>query len=276
MKNAIPANNTALPDRRRLLTAGAAAVAVVSAAASIAVASSAPQIAQDDLAISLWEKRMAMKPLFIAAYREQREAEDRLPWWAKSGPSMLCHDGTFTGPIVGWPAIQDMELPDRPGVYKLVRPGKDDPWRFNGLSGEWREKAIQQERDALAKRRKAQRSEKRRAGVLAANWALEALFKQLDAVDDEIEGLSSSTPNATAVLVLREALFQAHTDDTIDGSGEFLVALKALEFLRPHLRGIVKEHVDDLFENPDMPVKWCKAYLYEEREGQENSGKQAA
>jgi hypothetical protein len=67
--------------------------------------------AHDDLAISLWEERSALRPQFIAASRAIREAMDRLPDWAKMGPRYLNHDGSLSGPFSGWPAIQDMEPP---------------------------------------------------------------------------------------------------------------------------------------------------------------------
>jgi len=269
----VSANGAALPNRRSFLTTGA--VAVASVAVPVA-AMATTQDNQDDLAISLWEKRSTMKPLFIAAIRAQREAEARLPWWAKSGPNMLCHDGTFTGQVVGWPAIQDLERPDRPGVYHLIRPGKFDAWRFNGMSGEWRERAIRKARDDLAKRMKAQRAEKWRAGVITADWALEALYDQLDAIDDQIDKLSNSTPNAAAVLVLHTTLLYVDQNYGLNMNPELHVALKAFEFLRPHLRGIVKEHVEDLLDNPDQPVKWCKAYLYDDREDGTGSISQTA
>jgi hypothetical protein len=125
---------------------------------------------------------------------------------------------------------------------------------------------IRKKRSELAKRRREQRAEERRAGVLAANWAYDVIFRRLDAIDEKISALPITTPNAAAVHVLRTAMFNADSNDNIGESSEIDVALKALEFLRPHLRGIVENHVGEWLDNPELRVECCKAYVYGDKE----------
>lgn len=221
--------------------------------------------AQDDLAISLWEARCALRPLLIEASRQLREAQSRLPDWAAPGQCYLKHDGSLSGGLVGWPAIQGMEPPKEPGVSRLIRPGKHDIERHYNLeifTPQQRAVLLKRKRSELAQRLRAQRNEERRAGVLAANWVYEALIKRIDAIDEQIDGLTAVTPIATAVLIVRETMFQADADDPLNSSAEAEIALLALRFLRPFLSGLIKSHVDEWLDNPEMRLDHTKAYVY--------------
>jgi hypothetical protein len=75
---------------------------------------------------ALWNRRRAIRPIYLESQARIAAAEATLPWWAQVGPMYLAHDGTFSGTVVGWPAIRDMEPPTIVGAVRLLRPSKYD------------------------------------------------------------------------------------------------------------------------------------------------------
>ncbi len=256
---------TERPSRRAALAAlaSAPALAVLPAAAR---ATALGADAADDHAIALWERRHAFRQPLLDAYRVFREAEGRIPAWARPGPAFMDGDGSLVGGESGWPAIEGLKPTGHTSCYQPVRPGPDTlRAAFDAdcaILG--REKALRGYRRRLrelALRLRAKESEEERSGFAAADRAVDALCAQADRVDDEIGALAPTTPNAAAARILIEAMAAASFREPVDDSGAMTVAAIALDHLRPALRGMIKAHVDELLDNPDRRLGSCQAYV---------------
>jgi hypothetical protein len=127
---------------------------------------SEPASPSDNLAVDLYSQRHALRQLWIDAAIVADEAEERMPEWALSGPSMLEHDGSRSGQIVGWPAIEGMKPPEKPGEKLLVRPGADDLRRaFEHRNWSPQEALLEAVDHQIAERRAAQASEQLAASL---------------------------------------------------------------------------------------------------------------
>jgi hypothetical protein len=195
-----------------------------------------------------------------------------MPAWALPGPEFLESDGSLSGHITGWPAIELVETSLYRGAKRILRPSPHHLRQiFDSSKSIFGERAAllkyREGLRALATRRKARDAEKNRSGLTAAEAALDALYDRLEAVNIEIEALSPSTPNAAAARIVVEVLLGADPDVLASDSGGPAVAAIGLAHLRPALRGIIPAHVDELLANPDMRLGSALAYVGDSGEG---------
>jgi hypothetical protein len=242
-------------NRRAVLGAILAAGAVASVPAAAAVASPGK-----DRANELWAARYALRQPYIDAVDEACRAEGLLPAWARPGPARLNPDGTLDGPNVGWPAIQGA-MPD-PKRVVVVRPNKYD------LRAQYRLEAIVEPEAALARYRLSRRAlearlrvedqERRRLGIPELWKVCARISAKRGRIEERIERLEPSTPNATAAITFLEAIEGAFFDRPALEQFEPHITT-TLRFLRPSLTGLIRAHVDELFDRPDDPTGLLQA-----------------
>ena len=228
--------------RRDALRGGAALAAVAMAVVSHKA------FAGDDVA-ELWLDRLMLVTEQRQVACDEFEAELLLPAWVAPGPTWLRADGTFNGPISGWPAIENV-TPPAVGS-KLVRPC---PLSVQGhrtaMETMWgKEHARTWYRASLrhiAKRRQQQRAERERVGLLALEKRGEALCAAITGRDDAIMRLAETgSPSALAATILIGLCHSMSTRDEIS-CGDFtpLHLKAALRGLHPALTGNLAESVD--------------------------------
>jgi hypothetical protein len=204
--------------RRGFLTGAAVVSATVAVGATAALASSARSEID-----ALYAERTAL----AARSRELREqygaAVASMPWWAQAGHEYLRGDGTWTGGVVGWPAIDDDRKPQndivmilkRPSPYTIRRDFERD-LRFFGEKSRPKTRATYRKRmRELIARLRRQRDEERKAGI-------PAILTQWDELCERI--------------------------------GDLDIALK------PMLRGLVREHADLAAKDCEAPI--CSMPFY--------------
>jgi hypothetical protein len=215
----------------------------------------------DDLANKLWGQRHALRQPYIDAWAAISHAEAQLPEWARHGPSLLNPDGTLSAASSGWPAIQGVE-PDKDRAV-LIRPGKVHLTRRYQmdliLQPETALSDYRQGRRELASRLRAQRSERSRLGLPALEAARDLISDQHKAIREEIEELEPDTANAAGALVLCEAALMCNFRHSFFEMSEWPTSEIALKFLRPSLTGLIRAHVDEIFNRPDVPAGLLQA-----------------
>jgi hypothetical protein len=222
----------------------------------------------DGRALTLWAKRHALRQPFLEAYRAEHESEARMSWWAKPGPEFLAADGSTFGTGVGWPAIADAQHPRHSKQAILIRPGKGDLRRlFEAdipLDGEdFALKTYRHRLRSLAERIRAQKEEGPRSGYTDASAKVQAIYEQVKSIEDEIEALEPSSPHVVAAQILLSALSEL----AVCESAELAIAATAIRYLRPGLRGILAEHIDELNDNPDGRLGSCQVYVADYDQG---------
>jgi hypothetical protein len=242
--------------RRAALTA--AAIPLV---ATTATAWGAPAAAIDRLD-SLWASRTKLAAESRAIGEAYEAAEAKLPEWAASGPCMLLGDGTWCGPHVWWPRIEDGKLPIKETYRLNKRPGpRDIREQFEhsvlicGPTSRARIREIYREkmRDLIARIR-LQREERSKLGLDEIGQRGDAASAAVRACENEIEAADPS-PQKVLALLLMGACYHSLRADTMEEPGTALqMAAGAIEALRPLVGGILREHVDYLFDHPDMPI----------------------
>ncbi len=296
---AVRASATALPkdlptslSRRAALTGALAAIPALAGAAIVTTPSLASPAHPDagELVLALWARRHALRKQIADAMGEEIAAEARLPAWARSGPQMMAHDGTLCGGNVGWPAIQGMAPPTAPGVLHMVRPGPPDlrekfyrdrrrdeladraEAAFGKIAArplvnllaistdnalttfrrEWRE---------LTARLRAKTAERERVGQVAAQASIDSLFEKCDAINDEILALAPETACIAAAQILIQVNPDLGSNDPFSHEPEHAGLVVALTFLRPSLSGLLRAHVDEILDNPEMPAASLQAAI---------------
>jgi len=274
--------STEKPSRRAALGALASvpvlALPVVAAGAGSAVRSAIPAMAHsaisasDDLTLDLWTQRHAFRQPKIDADIAYEEAAARMPDWARGGLQMLGYGGVLSGQDVGWPAIQGSAcdyqiatLQKHPVPAQVSKDlaaclslRKKLAHNFTGQlanSEETGREALalyRKELRELATRRRAQRFEEERAGVTAAEARIEALVEACRDIEDQIADLPPLTPNAVAARMLIP--IEVEAGKPFAEGCENAADVKALAQLRPHLTGLLRAHVDEIFDNPSMPA----------------------
>jgi hypothetical protein len=71
--------------------------------------------------------------------------------------------------------------------------------------------------------------------------------------------LEPDTPNAAAARILLELATACHFREPIYYYDEGGIAEVALTFLRPSLTGLIRAHVDETFDRPDVPAGLLQA-----------------
>jgi hypothetical protein len=206
---------------------------------------------------ALWERYKQERIDLARAERAYDETVARLPWWAAPGPSQIDADGRHVGPLLPWPAIQDMAAPPR-GAVRVIRPGPYDMRKSFELAswGDGKRARANYRRDlrAFVERRRAMKAEKAKVGypaVLAElEQAGEAVCATVQAVSNPPASLASAA--LTVVLIVAEATGEDSVDILDERHGSLVVTLRALH---PHLIGSLAADVGALLVDPERPVR---------------------
>ena len=243
---------------RRAALGGLAGASVLAAIPPALASAASPA---DDIANRLWAQRHAYRQPYRDACMAVRRATAQLPDWARPGPSLLHPDGTLSDDGFGWPAIQGV-TPDEHDVI-LIRPGKHHlAERYHRdliLRPETALSDYQRELRELALRRRAQRDEKRKVGLPALEAKRDRISDQRQAIQEQIEELEPDTANSAAALVLVEAVVMCHLQEPFFDYSDGPAPEVALKFLRPMLSGLIRAHVDEIFDRPVVPSKLLQA-----------------
>lgn len=183
------------------------------------------------------------------------EAEARMPEWARPGPSCIDRDGKFVGSLCGAP--RDETIKPSPFGALLCRPTRHDlrrtaraalgcpPGRCILYNGEpvtpanARAWYVGQLR-SLREREAAAQVETDRAGVQAADAACNEHFDKVFDARMLVEAAPLSFNSVAARLLIVESVGlgrETYAD---------ALSFSTLEHLRPHLTGLIREHVDHL------------------------------
>ena len=262
------------------LAIGSSATACAPPGASLSAIppmAASPAAAQEDRALALWERRHALREPLEDAHREEAAAEARTAEWALPGRQYLNGDGTFSGHKVEWPAIQRLK-PSGKATF-LVRPGPEDLRLMRGvysvtLSSDQAEAAYRRDVAALKRRLRAQARETERSGLKAATAALDVMYERVFEIEDEIDQLSPATPNAAAAQILVGASRENGDDRANVVDGAMPVAIIALTYLRPALRGIVKAHAEELLADQSRRIASYAFYRADEARARASDGHQ--
>ena len=194
-------------------------------------------------------------------HRQIDEAEVQPPEGVRCGRRYLCHDGTFDGPMVGWPQIEDDGKRPTAGVRFNRKPGPHDLREHLELTlhlvGNRGRKAAQRVHDKLMAELNArirnQRAEQEKFGLPTLYDRSEKLAARISEIEDEIVNVPIASPAKAAAVFLLGMNRDAIDSDTIcDGFG--MVAEGVLPLLRPFLSGTLARHVADVMDNADTPA----------------------
>ena len=253
--------------RRRFLRNAPVAVAAVSLPAAVALAGNAN--AADRVNALLGERdrldsvARELGDRFDAAY-------DTLPWWAKAGPCQLLHNGSVTGPISGWPALQDAPRPSHPEIGRHIRPSLKDlrAWFQMDVDGQcWRPELEYRRAEIRAEYREKVRAFIQRSRAKEALWSAAGVYeieRQLKAtadakfaIDDVLVDLpdDKGDPSVIAAKVLLAMRWEGVDIDQCSGwcDDNALALLGVLRSLRPAITGALATHVGEMLDNPDRP-----------------------
>ena len=246
--------------RRAILAGLSVATVALAPAASAALAAAGSQELH-----ALWNKRAALRPVYLESQARIAAAEAALPWWAKAGPSRLYSDGTMRGDPIGWPAIRDMEPPKIEGAYRLLRPSKYDlrddyeaHCRFWGESPAARARYRDKLRK-LAVRCREKEAEYTKAGLPDLEKRHEAIVDEMFAIAKAVEALPDRSPDAVAASLMIELNYEASLHDNTGVNIQGIAG--ALRILLPSLTGNIAVDVADLLDNPDTPIIERNAWI---------------
>lgn len=245
--------------RRGFLTGAAVVSATVAVGATAALASSARSEID-----ALYAERTALAARSRELHAQYVAADASLPWWAQAGHEYLRSDGTWTGGIVGWPAIDDdlkpahyiVQFLKRPSPYTIRRDFERD-LRFFGEKSRPKIRATYRKRmRELVARLRRQRDEERKAGIPAISAEWDELDDRIGDLEDRIENLQVSGADVPqkAAAVCMIALMRHHLDHHPVGD---VTVLKAL---RPMLRGLIREHAELVAKDCEAPI--CSIPFY--------------
>jgi len=242
---------------RRAILAGAAAVPIAATTAERAFA----RTADDERIEQLWKERTKLVAESQELHRAHVNAEACLPEWAAPGPTYLHSDGSYGGPDVGWPRKEVDRLPEGP-VMINVRPSPHDCRRDFETSvriwGKRERKKAQRVYEAriaaLDERIARQREEHAKVGLPAIDDLTEHVMDRVCDIDDAIKAIPTSSPTKAAAHFML-GLLLGRLSDTLDDDDDLgTIASGVLPLLRPHLSGMIAQHIDDLIEHPAKPL----------------------
>jgi hypothetical protein len=238
--------------RRSFLTGLAISLPIATAAATHALAAPGASRSEiDDLYAERTELAARSREL-----REQYDAADAsMPWWARSGHELLRGDGKWTGAVVGWPAIDNDELPSHSTVFFkkrlspfCIRKRFEEDLRFFGEKQRPEIRATYRRRmRELVARLRRQREEEQKAGLPDLEAQLDAISERVFYLDDRLKNLDvppAEVLQKAAAVLLIASNYDRHGDDSFGSSA-------TLDALRPLLTGQIREHADYATENPD-------------------------
>jgi hypothetical protein len=245
--------------RRHLVTTAAALPALAVPAAAQAMPAFAAD--QNKVINEMWERRLSVVRELAGVHRQIDDAEVQLPKWARCGPRYLCHDGTFDGPMVGWPLIEDDGKRPTVGDRFNRRPGphdlRDDLELTLRLVGNKGRKAAQRAHAELMAELNArigkQRAEQEKFGLPTLYDRGDELAARISAIEDEVVNVPIASPAKAAAMFLLGMSRDSIDSDTIyDGFG--MAVDGVLPLLHPFLSGALACHVADVMDNPDIPM----------------------
>jgi hypothetical protein len=192
-----------------------------------------------------WLERSALKAAADANTKSLHAAWDRLPRWARSGPSQLNHDGSHDGPHMGWPEVKNPTLPLTDHGYSLIRISPSDvreAFRIavanfcpdEGSRVRARARYRERMREVIARIRE-KREEERKVGVEAMENESECLCNAIFDVEERIREMTGvGNFNAFAALALIELEYNSPDDD--GGELSYVnILVGALRTIRPQI-----------------------------------------
>lgn len=212
----------------------------------------------------LWSLRKRVIAEERLASRAVDEASDKVPWWAKPGPSYLFCDGSMGGPISGWPALQNVTPPEYKNVHKNIRPSpssvKESARSYGLMWGEERARAIyRRDLRAIVLRRRAADLEGAKVDLPRLEAELETLTTAVIELDDAlISGAAECSAAAIAANALLGLQNSMSLDDPLDCDPPEVLHLKAvLQAVRSALTGDLANSVDEILHPPfpDRPYR---------------------
>ena len=244
------------PISRRILAAG---LALAPIAGFPAIAAGPPLNARSPALCELWREWLSLGEMIISADAKRDAAYGALPAWAKSGPKYLEHDGTFSGPVVGWPMDVTVPPPEA-RVFRLVRPSAEDFRQCYEMSESWgnrseAKKAYVAALRKLARRRMDQRAEEKKVGLPELDRASAALIDRRCDLANAILDLVDDSADATAAKLLVALCLTEDYNSLPDVIlGHYDAPLKALQ---PHLTGRIAIDVGSLLALSVSPTRRC-------------------
>ncbi|MHC2241207.1 hypothetical protein [Bradyrhizobium elkanii] len=251
--------------------------AVAAATPAIATASD-PQPTGGTDASALWQERQIHIERLNHLVAASREAHEKLPNWAKTGPRSIDHEGKPCGEESNWPLHTDMSPPvDHPGVTRVVRPSiyevreEFESWmRISGspehpFYAATRAKARANMRRRIRKIVARLRERERiydELGLPSLDDQIEAECEAIRTTDAAMEALDQ-TPDAVAARLMARVDQDSFGNAPACGPGydsAAAVAFIAIEALLPNLSGLIRDHAAFFVSNPynpmsDMPWK---------------------
>ena len=242
------------PISRRAFAAG---VALAPVDALPAIAAGPLPAARSPALCELWQKWLSVGEMIASLDAERDAAYGALPAWAKSGPKYLEHDGTFSGPVVGWPMDVTVPPPET-RVFRLVRPSLEDYQQFYEMSESWgnrseAKKAYVAALRKLARRRMDQRAEERKVGLPELDRESAALCELYCNLAHAILDLVDNSADAAAAKLLIALCLTEDYNSLPDVSlGHYDAPLRALQ---PRLTGRIAIDVGSLLAGDERLVE---------------------
>lgn len=264
--------------RRRFLSraAGVAAGGTVLALGAIptAQAVAAPVTAPSSTeANSLWCERQrhveALRPLVVAYH----EASERMPYWAKSGPRMIDHEGKPCGEETGWTLDQTVPPPTHEAVHRLVRPsiydvkadfdffmrttaGKPGSPGYEALRAK-AQKNMQHRIEKIEARERERDRIYEELGLCALDDEIQTLNDLIFDAESALQELDHPSPDAFAARLMAQLCQDCSRNAVASGDGyctTAAMAATALEALLPSLSdGLIREHATFFIANRTAP-----------------------
>jgi hypothetical protein len=243
--------------RRSFLTGLAVTLPIAAAVAVPALA--APGASRSEID-ALYAERTALAARSRELCEQYKTAEASTPWWAQAGHEYLRGDGTWTGGIVGWPAIDDDRKPSHSSVMFLKRPSPhtiskdfESDLRFFGETRrpEIRAKYRRRMRELIARLR-CQREEERKVGLPELDAQMDAIADRILDLYDRIKNLDvppADVPQKAAAVLLITSHLDRGRNACLGTS-----ATHTLDTLRPFLTGLISEHAEYAAANPYEPM----------------------
>jgi hypothetical protein len=199
----------------------------------------------------LWAERQTYVVENNALGKAYRTAYDQLPAWAKPGPRLIAHDGTYCGDEVGWPLDLNVTPSEHQSAYRVCRVSPSDIKKhFEFSAGMFpgspavRSRSRATMRASLRKviaRVREQRAEKDRLGLYENERQSLVLSKKQWRVEEAIQSERSADAKAAGIMIALQdnCLLESSAED----DSEMELACVALELLFPQLTGLIQEHV---------------------------------
>jgi hypothetical protein len=237
-------------------------VSTASLASAVALPAALPASAQPHTDADLLAQRARLEALWVQrtdlalelrkTYAALSDAEAKMPEWARPGPTYLRSDGSYFGEVSNWPRIEDATRPE--GIaFTNVRPSPADLEKNFGFRG-WSKQSRQEFEDAMSALNEhlaRQEAERAKLGIPELESAAERLVDRICDMNEEIEAAPQPSPTKAAAMFMI-GMTRARLSDTLDNRDmQYAMANGTLPLIRPHLSGLIADHIDDLIEHPE-------------------------